>query len=292
MKQLTPLAHPIGLGHDFQPAPNGLYLPATHIPPPRPVAIDLFAGAGGFSLGMHTAGWHVAAAVEIDKHAAATYLCNLGSPDTRLHRLLDGQWSDERAGDVMPDLPGSGWIAARGAPWRPEDYPNDYLYEISKPPAADEPACEQFYLGDIRALTGQQILADLGRAVGEASAIIGGPPCQGFSMAGQRNVMDPRNSLVFEFCRLVLEVSPKTFVMENVPGLLSMVTAEGVPVIDAIALYLSRGGYAEYQALRRALAFDPAARAGIRAAPRSHSTADASPDDAEAEQLDLFGADR
>ena len=80
--------------------------------------------------------------------------------------------------------------------------------------------------------------------------------------------------------------------MENVPGLLSMVTAEGVPVIDAIALYLSRGGYADYQALRRALAFDPAARAGIRAAQRSHSTADASPDDAEAEQLDLFGADR
>jgi DNA (cytosine-5)-methyltransferase 1 len=158
-------------------------------------------------------------------------------------------------------------------------------------PPTSQPG-KQFYLGDIRALSGQQILADLGLAVGEASAIVGGPPCQGFSMAGQRNVMDPRNSLVFEFCRLVLEVSPKTFVMENVPGLLSMVTAEGVPVIDAIALYLSRGGYAEYQALHRALAFDPVARAGIRAAPRRHSTADASPDDAEAEQLDLFGADR
>jgi DNA (cytosine-5)-methyltransferase 1 len=242
---------------------------------------------------MHRAGWHVAAAVEIDKHAAATYLCNLGSPDTRLHRHVDGAWIDERAGDVLPDLPGSGWIAARGAPWRREDHPNDYLHEISQPPAADEPACEQFYLGDIRALTGQQILTDLGLAVGEASAVIGGPPCQGFSMAGQRNVLDPRNSLVFEFCRLVLEVSPKTFVMENVPGLLSMVTAEGVPVIDAIALYLSRGGYADYQALRRALAFDPTARAGVRATAATHSTA-ALPDDHEAdqaEQLDLFGAD-
>lgn len=144
MRQLTTLAHSIGLGQDFQPAPSGLYLPAAHIPAARPVALDLFAGAGGFSLGMHTAGWHIAAAVEIDEHAAATYLCNLGSPDTRLHRLSDGVWSDERAGDVMPDLPGSGWIAARGAPWRREDYPNDYLYGISKPPAADEPAWEQF----------------------------------------------------------------------------------------------------------------------------------------------------
>jgi hypothetical protein len=164
------VAPAISLGHDFQPAPSGLYLPAAHIAAPRPVAIDLFAGAGGFSLGMHHAGWHVAAAVEIDKHAAATYLCNLGSPDTRLHRLSDGQWTDELAGDVMPDLPGSGWIAHRGAPWRREDYPNDYLYEISQPPAADEPACEHFYLGDIRALTGQQILTDLGLQVGEVSA--------------------------------------------------------------------------------------------------------------------------
>jgi DNA (cytosine-5)-methyltransferase 1 len=286
------LAPAISLGHEFQRGPSGLYLPAAHVPAPRPVAIDLFAGAGGFSLGMHTAGWHVAAAVEIDKHAAATYLCNLGSPDTRLHRLIDGAWTDERAGDVLPDLPGSGWIAHRGAPWRREDYPNDYLYEMNQPPAADEPACEQFYLGDIRALTGQQILTDLGLGVGETSAVIGGPPCQGFSVAGQRNVMDPRNSLVFEFCRLVLEVSPKTFVMENVPGLLSMVTAEGVPVIDAIALYLSRGGYADYQALRRALAFDPTARAGIRAIMSPHTVAQPGDHDAdEAEQLDLFGAD-
>jgi DNA (cytosine-5)-methyltransferase 1 len=101
--------------------------------------------------------------------------------------------------------------------------------------------------------------------------------------------MDPRNSLVFEFCRLVLEVNSRTFVMENVPGLLSMVTAEGVPVIDAIALYLSRGGYADYQALRRALAFDPTARARVRA--QRSPAVDPSPVDDDAEQLDLFATE-
>jgi DNA (cytosine-5)-methyltransferase 1 len=73
-----------------------------------------------------------------------------------------------------------------------------------------------------------------------------------------------------------------------------MVTAEGVPVIDAIALYLSRGGYPDYQALRRALSFDPTARAGVRATSSPRSTgASAAEDDegAQAEQLDLLGAD-
>jgi DNA (cytosine-5)-methyltransferase 1 len=82
--------------------------------------------------------------------------------------------------------------------------------------------------------------------------------------------------------------------MENVPGLLSMVTAEGLPVIDAIALYPSRGGYTDYQALRRALAFDPTTRAGVRAPgspPSTAADADDGDDVDEAEQLDLFGAE-
>jgi DNA-cytosine methyltransferase len=51
--------------------------------------------------------------------------------------------------------------------------------------------------------------------------IIGGPPCQGFSLAGKRLSDDPRNFLYKEFVELVSELSPKMFVMENVPGILS-----------------------------------------------------------------------
>jgi DNA (cytosine-5)-methyltransferase 1 len=285
-------ARPIVPGQDFQTAPCGLYLPAVHIPATRPVAIDLFAGAGGFSLGLHHAGWHVAAAVEIDKHAAATYLCNLGSPDTRLHRLIDREWTDERAGDVLPDPPGSGWIAARGAPRR-EDYPNDYLYEISQPPAADKPGLRAVLP---RRHPSPDRAADSGRPrpAGRRGQRHRRRPAMSRLLHGRFAQCHGPAQQVFEFCRLVLEVNPKTFVMENVPGLLSMVTGEGVPVIDAIALYLSRGGYADYQALRRALAFDPTARAGVRAAASPRSTgASAAEDDegAQAEQPDLFGAD-
>ena len=54
-------------------------------------------------------------------------------------------------------------------------------------------------------------------------AIIGGPPCQSFSVFGNRlGISDARGQLVFEFVRLVEELQPKTFIMENVRGMLSM----------------------------------------------------------------------
>ncbi|HBL59914.1 MAG TPA: DNA (cytosine-5-)-methyltransferase, partial [Cyanobacteria bacterium UBA8803] len=53
----------------------------------------------------------------------------------------------------------------------------------------------------------------------EIDLVFGGPPCQGFSLMGKRQLNDRRNRLVFEFCRLVKELQPHYFVMENVPGL-------------------------------------------------------------------------
>lgn len=64
--------------------------------------------------------------------------------------------------------------------------------------------------------------------------IIGGPPCQGFSLSGNRDKNDPRNSLFMEFIRFLAYFKPKFFVMENVPGLLSMVTKSGENVKDVI----------------------------------------------------------
>lgn len=52
--------------------------------------------------------------------------------------------------------------------------------------------------------------------------VVGGPPCQGFSVAGKRNPDDPRNNLFKEFIRVVSEIRPWYVVMENVPGILTM----------------------------------------------------------------------
>jgi DNA (cytosine-5)-methyltransferase 1 len=56
----------------------------------------------------------------------------------------------------------------------------------------------------------------------EIDVIVGGPPCQGFSVAGKRKVDDPRNKLYKEFVRVVKYYDPKVFVLENVPNLISM----------------------------------------------------------------------
>ncbi|MDR1797928.1 MAG: DNA cytosine methyltransferase [Clostridiales Family XIII bacterium] len=53
----------------------------------------------------------------------------------------------------------------------------------------------------------------------EIDLIVGGPPCQGFSLIGKRDINDPRNDLVAQFMRLIKEIRPKYFIMENVSGL-------------------------------------------------------------------------
>ena len=78
---------------------------------------------------------------------------------------------------------------------------------------------------------------------GKADIVIGGPPCQGFSMAGKRDIKDPRNSLFMDYLRFVSAFRPKYFVMENVPGILTMKTAEGVLVSSIIQSEVSNIGY-------------------------------------------------
>lgn len=74
--------------------------------------------------------------------------------------------------------------------------------------------------GDIDKLTGNGIMRQAGLAIGELDGLIGGPPCQGFSVIGKRSAEDPRNSLFVKFFQLAMECQPKFFVVENVPGVL------------------------------------------------------------------------
>ncbi|QUH21253.1 DNA cytosine methyltransferase [Alkaliphilus sp. B6464] len=73
--------------------------------------------------------------------------------------------------------------------------------------------------------------------------IIGGPPCQGFSMCGARDINDERNDLFYEYARIVSYTRPYIFIMENVKGLLSMRNKKGIPVIEAIIDEFDKLGY-------------------------------------------------
>jgi len=125
--------------------------------PNRPIGIDLFAGAGGMSLGFEQAGFDIKAAVEIDPIHCAVHKFNFPS---------------------TPVIPKS-----------------------------------------VVGLSAAQIRLSAGIGDRPIDCVFGGPPCQGFSLIGQRSLEDPRNNLVLEFVRLVAELKARTFVFENVKGL-------------------------------------------------------------------------
>lgn len=70
--------------------------------------------------------------------------------------------------------------------------------------------------------------------------IVGGPPCQSFSIAGKRDKNDPRNSLFMEYVKYLDYYNPKGFIMENVIGMLSKKTEAGEKVIDIIMSHLEK----------------------------------------------------
>jgi len=96
------------------------------------------------------------------------------------------------------------------------------------------------FVGDIRNITPEQVLGDAGVGAAEIDVVCGGPPCQGFSLAGPRIADDPRNKLFLEFVRFVQVIRPKFFVFENVSGLTSML---GGAALRAIVNEFSSLGY-------------------------------------------------
>jgi DNA (cytosine-5)-methyltransferase 1 len=123
----------------------------------RLIAVDLFAGVGGMTLGFEQAGFDVLASVEIDPIHCA------------VHKFNFPFWT------VL---------------------------------------CKS-----VEDTTGKEIRNNSNIGNQEIDVVFGGPPCQGFSLIGKRSFDDPRNSLVFHFIRLVIELQPKFFVLENVKGM-------------------------------------------------------------------------
>lgn len=148
----------------------------------KPKVLDLFSGAGGFSLGFEMAGCEIIGAIEYDKWAADTFQYNHSS--TRM--LL---------GDI-------------------KSFDDNYIkHEIPMP--------------DI---------------------IIGGPPCQGFSVCLKNagDPKDPRNSLFVEYVRIAKLYTPTVLVLENVPNIIKAKTNTGENVIGIIRKEFEQLGYHVY----------------------------------------------
>jgi DNA (cytosine-5)-methyltransferase 1 len=79
-----------------------------------------------------------------------------------------------------------------------------------------------FIHNDIQKIHSKELLSLAGLDIGEVDVLVGGPPCQPFSTAGKREGLnDPRASPLREFIRIINDIQPKMFVMEEVEGLLS-----------------------------------------------------------------------
>lgn len=92
---------------------------------------------------------------------------------------------------------------------------DDHAVECFKLNFPDVPVWEK----SVIEVTGNEIMNFCKIRPGELDVFDGSPPCQGFSTAGKRQVNDPRNDLFNHYIRLVTELQPKVFVMENVTGM-------------------------------------------------------------------------
>lgn len=114
-------------------------------------------------------------------------------------------------------------------------------FEISVAVEQDPSCCNTLRLnrpelcvieGDLCQIDTQDILVAANLRPLEAALVIGGPPCQSFSLAGKRmGLGDSRGMLVLEFARVVNETLPKAFVMENVKGMLNWDSGKAIRAV-------------------------------------------------------------
>jgi DNA (cytosine-5)-methyltransferase 1 len=144
----------------------------------RPIAVDLFCGVGGFSLGFEQAGYDVIAAVDAEKRHVDTYLRNF-------------------------------------------------------------PSCNAQCI-DLSFVSGDQLREKVSIGNKHIDVVFAGPPCQGFSLIGKRLREDPRNLLLYELARLIAELAPSYFVVENVAGIL---LGNAKRVLDEFVRKVEGAGY-------------------------------------------------
>lgn len=109
---------------------------------------------------------------------------------------------------------------------------------------------------DISTIEGGELLDLAGVNRSEIDILIGGPPCQSFSLAGDRKGLnDPRGQMIAHFVRLVGEIEPKAFVMENVKGMVNWGGGAALKLIEQEFenLTLNKGSCPKYSVAHQVL---------------------------------------
>lgn len=112
--------------------------------------------------------------------------------------------------------------------------------------SANFPGCRAFG-ANLFTLSGDELRRKAGLEDRPIDILFGGPPCQGFSTGGKRQLEDPRNTLLLEFARLVSELQPSYFVIENVDGLLM---GDAIKVLEALLTSVQSAGYSVVEPVR------------------------------------------
>jgi DNA (cytosine-5)-methyltransferase 1 len=165
------------------------------ISPPK-TYIDLFAGCGGLSLGLHNAGWKGLFAIEKSPQAFKTLEFNLID---RIKHFKWPQWLPKQAHDINTVI--------------------------------------------------AQYAEELNKLQGKVTLVAGGPPCQGFSIAGQRDENDERNKLIESYIKFVSLVKPDLIFFENVKGFTMEFrhnAAKGKKYSQVVTARLEEEGYFVY----------------------------------------------
>ena len=191
--------------------------------------IELFAGCGGLSLGLETAGFKLLFANELSPMASETFSYNFFNENLddlakkgsiAEHTLwLNSKYKRNDLSSRLRENPKEAPKASKG---------NNDLLE-------DNIQIEQSVIvGGITELNNfliknKKILSQIkkGFGKGRVDLISGGPPCQSFSMAGLRQHDNARNQLPWEFAKFVDLIQPKIVMLENVSGILRPFTVNG-----------------------------------------------------------------
>ncbi|HIG0357631.1 TPA: DNA cytosine methyltransferase [Clostridium sporogenes] len=201
--------------------------------------IDLFSGAGGLTEGFYNAGFNIVVHIEKDKWACETlktrkiYHFLKENNDLELYKKYISNKKDYR------NVEESRRIIYEKYPFLKEKLELEVLNHKFGDPSVDKEAT------NIKGIFSLINKSKKSQGINKIDLIIGGPPCQAYSLVG-RGVMkekaaeDDRNFLFRYYKEIVRKYKPKAFVFENVPGIL---TAQNGKIYKAIISEFNEIGY-------------------------------------------------